>query len=952
MSQIISVSSEAELYDALANATGGEIIELAPGDYGDLSLSGKSNFDITFDSEVQIVSADPENPAVFSGLDVRDAANLTFDSIKFDYTFEPGDNIWDRPFSVSDSENITIRNSTFDGDLAHGVSDVADGYGYAIGLSFRDSTGITVEQNEFFEFYRGMTISSSSDIKVLSNDVHSVRMDGMNFAEVTGVLIENNHIHDFNASLNSLDHSDMIQFWTNGTDTPSTDITIRGNHLDIGEGDATQSIFMRNDLVDRNLAGDEMFYQNVLIENNVIVNGHRHGITVGETDNLVIQHNTVLHDDGRMQDDTDSLVEIPRISVASESRNVTVTQNITSEVNGHENQSSWTLENNAIVQDQDSDGEGYYGDVFVTTSLAIHSGTHNFLALPGGIVDMLNAGAPSTLTLSTTDHLTPRFHVTQSDDSAALYHFDASMTTVDFGETPTGTVFQWEFPDGSIQQGAQIDHTFARGGAYDVSLTVLLPNGEQATLDLTLDVSGSSVLSYDANAGQTVIDSEISTFDDPNSAITPDGIVLSNQGIALSIDREDAAEILEQDEFLISLGVTAQTAGSAGELMRLHGSFVTSITQSGELLFEAMTQDGQRIRLTTEGANIADTATHDVTISLQDGFLTIDVDGIRVATTEMSSPLADQGNHDLVFGNPWGQDNFEGIISTLGITVNASDFAEADIVTTPPEPRIELEEAPETAIPPQLVAEMQLLSETPEHTTSGGTDLGAQGVALSIDRVEVSDILGQNDFSLSMELTADSPESMGEVMRLHQSFVTSVDAEGELSFLALTQNGELLRLTTNGANLNDLNPHEIEISLSNARLEITIDGTVLAETEMTSPLADQGNHDLVFGNPWGLRDNFDGVVSALNINVNERDSSVANNFDDLFETLVPSDDVTTSQPDSEVITSPESEDAASSDGLPTGPLTSSEQFNHEAGSTPSEDWGNHLENQFIYDSPV
>ena len=41
----------------------------------------------------------------------------------------------------------------------------------------------------------------------------------------------------------------------------------------------------------------------------------------------------------------------------------------------------------------------------------------------------------------------------------------------------------------------------------------------------------------------------------------------------------------------------------------------------------------------------------------------------------MTSPLANKGNHDLVFGNPWGKDNFEGVVSTLSITVNESDFS-------------------------------------------------------------------------------------------------------------------------------------------------------------------------------------------------------------------------------------------------------------------------------------
>ena len=255
----ITVSSLAELNTALSGAQGGETILLEGGDYGELFLTAKSGFDYAYPENVTIASADPNAPAIFSQVDVRDAGNLTFDGIVFDYEFEAGDEIYYRPFSFSGSSDITIKNSVFDGDLAHGVSEVSDGYGYAIGLSFRGSEGITIENTEFFEFHRGLTVSESSDVIVRENNIHSIRMDGINFAEIDGVLIEGNEIHNFRGSPNSLDHSDLIQFWTNGTDQPSKNITIRNNLLDIGSGTETQSIFMRNDLVDRGLAGDEFF---------------------------------------------------------------------------------------------------------------------------------------------------------------------------------------------------------------------------------------------------------------------------------------------------------------------------------------------------------------------------------------------------------------------------------------------------------------------------------------------------------------------------------------------------------------------------------------------------------------------------------------------------------------------------------------------------------------------
>ena len=50
---------------------------------------------------------------------------------------------------------------------------------------------------------------------------------------------------------------------------------------------------MRNDVVDKGLAGKEMFYRNVLIEDNRIFNHLTHGITVGETDGLIVRGNSL-----------------------------------------------------------------------------------------------------------------------------------------------------------------------------------------------------------------------------------------------------------------------------------------------------------------------------------------------------------------------------------------------------------------------------------------------------------------------------------------------------------------------------------------------------------------------------------------------------------------------------------------------------------------------------------
>lgn len=426
----INVSSMSQLYDALANAAGGETILLEGGDYGDMTLTKKSGFDVTFPSNVTIASADPDNPAVFSGLDLRGASNLTFDGITFDYEFQLGDKISARPFALRDSTDITIRNSTFDGDVAHGMSDIDDGYGYAIGLYLWKSAGVNVENNEFFDFARGTSMKRSSDVTVSGNDIHSIRHDAMTFSQMTHAVIEDNYIHDMRGSLKSNDHRDMIQFWTTDTDAPSTDITIRNNHLDIGEGTATQSIFMGNELVKTGQAGAEMFYRDIVIEDNVIANGHWHGITVGETDGLSIRNNSVLHAVVEKPGGGET-IGAPWISVSSVSKDVQIENNATSVIKGEKGQADWTLSNNVFVQDRDADAPGYYGDVFVSKSLEPVDGVHNFQAAPDGLLYNPPVGATATRSTSDVSDLAAQFPDINPEEAAALHHFDASSPTAD-----------------------------------------------------------------------------------------------------------------------------------------------------------------------------------------------------------------------------------------------------------------------------------------------------------------------------------------------------------------------------------------------------------------------------------------------------------------------------------------------------------------------------------------
>jgi hypothetical protein len=355
------VSGPEALASALASAAPGTTLRLAPGNYGSLGFRRGGG---AAGAPVTLAAADPARPPRFDRMDLRDVAHLVLERLHFDYAFAAADKIHFRPFTVVGSRDVTIRGCLFDGDRARGVSAVDDGFGWAFGLGATDVAGLVIEGCQIRDFFRGLVVARCQDIRVGGNDLHDLRMDGMNFAQVQAVRIEGNHIHDFNRSINSKDHADMIQFWTNGTDAPSTDIVIRGNLLASGRGAWTQSIFMRNEEVDTGRTGRGMFYRNILIEENVIANAHLHGITVGETDGLVIRQNTVLRNALSEGEDDNPPLWTPMIRVAEKARKVYITGNIVAKIAGYEGQTDWQVSDNLFVQDRTRMEAGFYDRVF------------------------------------------------------------------------------------------------------------------------------------------------------------------------------------------------------------------------------------------------------------------------------------------------------------------------------------------------------------------------------------------------------------------------------------------------------------------------------------------------------------------------------------------------------------------------------------------------------------
>lgn len=351
--QTISVDGPTALAQALQTAPRGAVLELAAGDYGALDIRG----DI---SATVLRSANPGTPARFSSAMVQGVDDLTIEGLVFDYRYRAGDQPNLREFQWRDVSRLRLQGNVFDGDVGRGLSADDNGYGIGFGAVIRGGRDIHIEGNRIRGFWKGLLVRETEGLVVVGNDVSEVRSDGMNFVQVAHARIEGNHIHSFHRSLSSEDHSDMIQIWTAQTEWPSHDVVIRGNVLNAGTGWYTQSIFMGNERARQDRTNTSLYYRDITIENNVIINAHLHGITVGQVIGLTIRNNTVVQNPSAATGDPSEGLYTPRIRVAELSRDVTISGNVTSQVDGYTNQPSWRVADNLLIQ-----GPSAYRTVFV-----------------------------------------------------------------------------------------------------------------------------------------------------------------------------------------------------------------------------------------------------------------------------------------------------------------------------------------------------------------------------------------------------------------------------------------------------------------------------------------------------------------------------------------------------------------------------------------------------------
>lgn len=293
-----TVSTRAQLLDAIARAGSGDQILLGPGAYGDVDISRK-----VFDVDVTISSANPNNPAVFSSLNITESSGIKFDRIDVDFVPNASTLSHFSAVRIFASSDIAISNSEIEGGPAvNGVpqsATVLDDTGNVIGLptgrglTIDASTDVVIDAVNIHQFGKGVVLNDVAGVSVVNSEFHHVRTSPIVGTKINDILIQGNELHTSNPwNWGAGDHGDFIHFWTSPNQVgPSDRILILDNVISQGTGFAILGIFLEN-------SAGAPGYTGVQIEGNVIANANAQGLRLEMLVNSVVRENYLIHPGG------------------------------------------------------------------------------------------------------------------------------------------------------------------------------------------------------------------------------------------------------------------------------------------------------------------------------------------------------------------------------------------------------------------------------------------------------------------------------------------------------------------------------------------------------------------------------------------------------------------------------------------------------------------------------
>jgi parallel beta-helix repeat protein len=621
---VFTVSTNGELKSALiaTSASGGGTILLK-------NTGATYNLDVfelgSSTGLTTIKSADPDNPAVMDGVRLVKCENIAFENLSFDSrgVSRPS---WVKDLMVEKSHNISVSDSTFisraDGTMMERSGDVARGEDMGF---VRDTQGFTFENNTVSNYFNGLTLIDSSDLNVSGNEFSKMQGDGIRGGGMQDAVFEGNWLHDWYGSAKDINHDDMFQIWGTNMEQLSKNILIKGNFFDSGEGSATQTILIQNE----HWKSDADNYTNIVVTDNVIYNGHTHGISVYQATGVEVTNNTVLYN-AQSSTPSGNVTNPPSIRVGN-AEGAVVTGNITAKAYIASASQHLT---NAIVNFASAADSGFVSDNFVNV--------YN-----GGKIDLRDLellpdspwfgkfGATATQGGGGETGVTSVMVQTALEGEYGAFVLDASLSHDEHGYLNSDTTtHEWYFSDGTVLKGETVTVDFKTMGLNDIKLVTTRADGSTDSIIRSVKVDNPVIRDIDFNDGALTRGVTFADYGSTNFVAGLEGKGFLLDGDSEVVFNKKIADFYELDQFTIELAFQKVAGDDTGKLFDLHRSMGLSVKNDGSLAFSMKTSDGG-FSVDTGSTLVQDKDWHKVSVTYNAAYeeLSIWLDGQKLGET-------------------------------------------------------------------------------------------------------------------------------------------------------------------------------------------------------------------------------------------------------------------------------------------------------------------------------
>ncbi|MEM7669415.1 MAG: right-handed parallel beta-helix repeat-containing protein [Pseudomonadota bacterium] len=729
-------------YDTLSTQPGGGTILLEPGSYGGFWRYPHGSVD--GDQPVVIKSADPDDPARLSSISLRDMTNIRFENLHVEGN--PNDLL---DLSIKDSSNIQIVDSTF----RHDPTGVHKDAGTADSLAhIRDSEDIVFTNNVVDGYFHGLQVTDVKTAEIDGNEFMHIQGDGFRGGGLQDVSISGNYMHDFWGVDQYVTHSDLIQVWGSSSYLLTKNLTISDNILMSGDGAASQSIFIRNEEFGK--VGDSTagYFENITVTNNLIYNGHQHGVRVTDTEGLTIDGNTLLWnpDSWMAFRGGEELSKAPAI-VLRNTRDAEVTNNITKYVSAPDN----TVEaGNKLVNYNAPDSANHVDNHFVNVTQGGDGDLRDILMLPKS---PWYGKVGSDLGLMPTSSDGEVLAIIVADRSAEDQYeltFDAGYSVGPGGTVGAGHTFHWTFADGSTAEGRTVSKLFDGADIETVDLEIRQGGTPVASVTRGFEVFTKDIFAFNFEDGAVdVSDGDVAVGAKGSLVDGDDGkAYLIGDGRKLEVLRETDS-LGSNETFGLALDLEPVGNEQSGVFLNLYKSMTGTITETGKVSFKMKTDQGE-YSLTSREPIFDDGEAHRIGIAFNgtSGQLEIFADGESVASAEAWGETLPISYYGMVFGNTF-KDSMDARIDNIVMSADPAVAGELAVVEgrklPDPEPVPPPPEAPETEEPaPGKPADDQTV------------DVGCSGMTLDNESLEKEDSgFLQKLFDLIFSFFGDSSQN-------------------------------------------------------------------------------------------------------------------------------------------------------------------------------------------------